>query len=249
MAFGFLAVGAFGATAVTGVAISAATIGAAVTAKSSKKAKESQERQGQAALDVREDEFGRFEQTLSPFIRGETPEQQQQRALIGLEGPEAQQQAQLALETPTTRTIREEGLRGLDQRFSAVGGLGGSNRVREALRLSQQFDRQFSGNQFNMLGALGSQRQGAALALGGAGSQFASGQAQTFQNIGRAQGQENIRTGEIIQGGIEDFGSLALSSLSRQNESGVSRFGPKARPSSPFGTFDVNTLQNVTGTA
>ena len=189
-----------------------ATVAAAViSSESSKSAARKQERAANKALAARRDEFERTEQQMSPFIRGETPEQKQQRDLVGLNGPEAQAAAQAALETPTTRAIREDSLRGLDQRFSAFGGLGGSNRVRAAIQESQNLDRRFSGQQFNQLGALAGQRMGAAQALAGVGSSSASGQAQILQNIGTVQAQGAIRQGQAFQSGVEGLGSIALS--------------------------------------
>ena len=192
------------------VAAGATLVSSGVQSRSSRKATEAQERQGERALGVQEGEFARFEETLSPFIRGETPEQAQQRALIGLSGPEAQQQAQLALETPTTRRLRQEGLSGLDQRFSAVGGLGGSNRLKALTTFLQDRDTGLAAQKFNQLGALSGQRLGAAQALGGVGSASASGQSQTIQGIGRAQGQGALNQGQAFQSGVEGLGAIGL---------------------------------------
>lgn len=209
------------AAVIAGVAVVGSTV---VASKSAKDAAEAQKLQSEKALSVQQDEFSRIEEQLTPFIRGETPEQAQQRALVGLDGPEAQQAAQLALETPTTRALRTQGFRSLDQRASAVGQLGGSNRLKALAEFSGNLDRQLSGNQFNQLGALSGQRLGAAQALGGVGSASVSGQAQTLQGIGRTQAAGIRGQGQAFQSGLEGLGAIGLN-LANQPQQSTSGLG------------------------
>lgn len=182
-----------------------------IQAKGAQKAANVQAAQGERGIDLIREQFGKTEEALTPFIRGETPEQEQQRALTGLLGPEAQQEAQLALETPTTRNLRSEGFRSLDQRASAAGQLGGSNRLKALAEFSSNLDRQFSGQQFNKLGALSGQRLGAAQALGGVGSTAAGGQANLATGIGRAKAQGELGESQAFQSGLEGLASLGVS--------------------------------------
>jgi len=195
-----------------------ATVGSSLLgAKSAKEATQAQTQQGERGIDLLREQFGRTEQALTPFIRGETPAQRQQRAFLGLEGEEARTAAQGTLETPATRRLRSEGFRSLDQRASATGALGGSNRLRALQEFSQGLDVQRQGERFNQLGALTQQPLSAALGLGGIGSTAASGQAQLAQGIGAAQGQGALRRGQAFQSGLEGLGSIFLSgSTNRQ---------------------------------
>ena len=137
-----------------------------IEARGVRKATEAQERSGERGIELIREQFGKTEQALTPFIRGETPAQLEQSALLGLQGEEARIAAESNLETPSTRRLREEGLRGLDQRFSAVGGLGGSNRLKALSSFLQQRDVQGKDQRFNQLGAITQQPLSAALGLG-----------------------------------------------------------------------------------
>ena len=46
-----------------------------IEARGARKASEAQERQGERGIGLIEEQFGKTEEALSPFIRGETPEQ------------------------------------------------------------------------------------------------------------------------------------------------------------------------------
>ena len=188
---------------------------ALLQSRSARKAEEAQTAQSERGIQLLEAQRERTEQALSPFIRGETPAQQLQAQSLGLEGPEGQAAFEATLETPTTRRLREEGLRALDQRFSAVGGLGGSNRVRAAIRASQGLDVAQAAQRRNELAAFTGQRLAPAQALAGVGSQAAGGQAQLAQGLGFAQGQAQLQRGQAFQSGLEGLGSIALSQFGK----------------------------------
>lgn len=198
---------------------------ALISADSADSAVDAQTQQSERGIQFLEDQAEVSRQELTPFVRGETTEQQFQRDLIGLNGPEAQQIAQATLETPATRALETEGFRSLDQRASTVGGLGGSNRLRELQRFSQNLDAQLQNTAFNQAGALTSQRLGAAGALTGAGAQAASGQAQIAQGIGQAQGLGALQRGQAFSSGLEGIGSVLFEGATSDQAGKGSPFG------------------------
>ena len=143
---------------------------------------------------------------LDPFAAGGGAAFQQQQAMLGLLGPEAQQQAmQTIQESPGQKFIRERSQRNLLRNQAAIGGLGGGN-VRTALaEQGAGFAAQDIENQFSRLMGLtqvgaGAAGQGAALqvagggniaqALGGTAAAQASGILGAQQ--ARQQGLQNI---------------------------------------------------------
>ncbi len=122
---------------------------------------------------------------LNPYI--ETGEQalQQQRALTGLSGAEAQQQAfnQFA-QSPGQKFLQDRAQRNLLRSSAAIGGLGGGN-VREALvQQGIGFAQQDLDRTYGRLAGLSGQGLGAV----GAGGQFGMGAASNIANLQTAGG-------------------------------------------------------------
>ena len=121
---------------------------------------------------------------LKPFQEAGVGALEQQQALLGLLGSEAQQQAFAGLqESPGQKFIRERQQKALLRGASAIGGLGGSN-VRTALQQQAAgFAQQDIQNQFGRLGQLAGQGQSAATNIGQFGTQ-AVGQQNQFRQAG-----------------------------------------------------------------
>lgn len=93
--------------------------------------------QEEAALRAQELAGGRFEQIVTPGLEIGQQAQQQQAALSGALGPEAQQAAfQGFQESPGTAFLREQGLREVGSQ-AALTGQGGGNRLRALTEFSQ----------------------------------------------------------------------------------------------------------------
>ena len=118
---------------------------------------------------------------------GTTP-LQQQLAMAGVLGPEAQRKFyQGYVESPEVQFLREQGMQAINQQAAATGRLGSSSRLRALSELNQQLAQQGVAQQFNRLGALSGMQLGAAQALGGFGTQAAGMQGQALQAAGAAQ--------------------------------------------------------------
>lgn len=169
----------------------------------------------EGAAIIRE-QFEDVKARLDPFIEPGAPALQQQAALSGALGPDAQREAFAAFqESPGVQFLREQGLRGINTGEAATGGLGGGERLRELTRFSQGLALQDFNAQFNRLGAVTGTGLTAAGNLGGVSGVAAAGQSQALQAAGAAKaggivGQAAGRREGIAQvaqviGGISDI--------------------------------------------
>lgn len=151
----------------------------------------------------------RFEETqamIRPQVEAGDIARQQQMALLGLSGQEAQQTAYAGLqESPAQQFLRERGQRALLQNQAAVGGLGGGNVLSALQQQGIGFAQQDIENQYNRLAGLSGSGQVATTNIGqlGAGAAQQAGQygmqaagAQASGILGtqqaRAQGTQQI---------------------------------------------------------
>lgn len=187
------------------------------------RASQQQAQASQAGIEEQRRQFEATRQALAPFAQAGTqalggfaPYQaaglqafQQQQALAGLQGQQAQRAAIGALEaSPEYQALARQGEEAILQRASATGGLRGGN-VQAALAqfrpamLQQLIDQQyqrlggFAGTGLQTTGALASMGQSAAAQQGQFGANVASnignllaqqGQAQALGTVGMARG-------------------------------------------------------------
>jgi len=150
-----------------------------------------------------------------PSIEAGDLARQQQLALLGLLGPEAQTAANTQFaESPGQQFIRERQQRALLRNQGAIGGLGGGN-VRTALQeQAAGFAAQDQQNQFNRLSSL---TGGAQVGVGNVG-QFGQASTQNITNLLAQQGQagaSGILGGQQAQAqGIGNAASLAAAFFS-----------------------------------
>lgn len=155
---------------------------------------------------------------LAPFQEAGVGALEQQQALLGLSGTEAQQTAFTGLEeSPGQKFLRDRAQRNLLRNAGAIGGLGGGN-VRSALvEQGVGFAQQDLQNQFGRLGQLAGQGQAATTSVGQFGSTAASNIAnlQQFGGAARASGilgKASVApqvTGQLLQLGGQFAGALA----------------------------------------
>lgn len=157
--------------------------------------------QAEAARRNQELAGGRFEQIVTPGLEIGQQAQQQQAALSGALGPEAQQAAfQGFQESPGTQFLREQGLREVGTQ-AAVTGQGGGNRLRALTEFSQGLALQDLSRQQQQLGQLS--QQGIQLAGTGAtltGLETGGISAEGAAEAARATAGSQAITGLIGQG-------------------------------------------------
>lgn len=173
------------------------------------------ERAALAGVEELRRQFDITQEQLAPFREAGVRSLGAQEALLGLAGPEAQQQAFAQLqESPGQRFLRERQQRALLRNQAAIGGLGGGN-IRTALQQQAAgFAQQDIQNQFGRLAGLTGGGGQAATNIGQFGQQTASGISGLLGQAGQARasgilGAQQARAGMVQQG--TQLAALALS--------------------------------------
>ncbi len=188
--------------------------------------REAAERQAQAAREGQQLVSRQFQQTqqgLQPFITGGLGAFEQQQALAGTLGADRQAQAlgQLA-ESPATQFLREQGLRGLENRAAALGGFGGGQRLKALTRFSQGLALQDLNRQRAEIARIAQQGLTAGTALGGAGAQQAARQAQLIGQEGAAEAAGAVAGPSAIRGLLGQAAGLGAAFLLAPTTGGLS---------------------------
>ncbi len=171
-----------------------------------KKAGKAIQKSSEAAAASTRELFGETKEQLLPFIQGGAPAFEQQQALSGALGPEAQAEAFANFqEDPGTEFLREQGLRLIESGAGATGGLGGGDRLRELTKFSQGLALQNLGSRFNQLGAVPGTGLTAAQALGGVSGGAASGISQALQAAGAGKAAGITGQAAGLRGGIQQL--------------------------------------------
>lgn len=182
------------------VAVAAATVvGGVIASDASKDASKASAAGTASSIEESQRQFDLTREDFAPTREAGLGALEQQQALIGLSGQEAQQAALGGLEVSAGQQfIRDRAQKNLLRNQAAIGGLGGGN-VRTALvEQGAGFAQQDIQNQFGRLGQIAGQGQAATTAgaqIGGqisqgiANTQFAAGQ----NRAGAIQQQSNIQ--------------------------------------------------------
>ena len=221
------------ATAIVGSAV----VGGAVASRSAGKAAKAQQEASGASIEEQRSQFEAMQRVLKPYVDAGTPALRQlasfsdiaqpalneQQALIGLFGPQAQQEAITRIEqSPLYLEQVRQGENAILQQASATGGLRGGN-IQAALAqfrpavLSQMIE-----NQYTKLGGMAGfgaetaanlaklgQASGAGQAA--AGMQMASNIGSALQATGQAQAQAQLAKGQAwgnVAGSVGYLGGL-----------------------------------------
>ena len=173
--------------------------GASQSAKAAEQAGQTQAAASQAGIDEQRRQFDSLVQLMSPYVQAGTGAMQQQQALIGLQGPEAQQQAISGFEqSPLFQSMQQQGENAILQNASATGGLRGGN-VQAALgQFRPQLLNQLIEQQYGRLGGLAAMGQASAAGQAGAGMQSAGNVGNLLANQAQA-----TAGGQIARGGMQ----------------------------------------------
>lgn len=144
-------------------------------------------------------QFDLVQQLLKPYVEAGAPALQQQQALIGLQGAEAQQQAISALEgSPLFQAQVRQGEEALLQRASATGGLRGGNIQAALAQFRPQMLQREIETQYGRLGGLTSLGQQSAAGVGTAGMQTGARVAGLYGDVGAAQAGKELAQGQAF---------------------------------------------------
>lgn len=138
----------------------------------------------EASIAEQRRQFDAVQELLKPYVTAGQGAIEGQQGLLGLAGPEAQQQAIAALEAgPQFQSMMKQGENAILQNASATGGLRGGNVQATLAQFRPQLLSQLIESQFSKLGT-----------VSGLGQASAAGQAaaaqQTGANIGNALTQQ-----------------------------------------------------------
>jgi hypothetical protein len=183
--------------------------GASQSAKAAEQAGQTQAAASQAGIDEQRRQFDSLVQLMSPYVQAGTGAMQQQQALIGLQGPEAQQQAISGFEqSPLFQSMQQQGENAILQNASATGGLRGGN-VQAALgQFRPQLLNQLIEQQYGRLGGIAGTGLGVTNSLVNLGQASAAGQGAqglaSASNIGNLLGNQAqaIAGGQMARGNV-----------------------------------------------
>lgn len=146
-------------------------------------------------------QFDLVQQLLKPYVEAGAPALKQQQALIGLQGPQAQQEAISALEQGAGFQAQvRAGEEALLQRASATGGLRGGNIQAALAQFRPQMLQREIETQYGRLGGLTSLGQQSAAGVGTAGMQTAGRVAGLYGDVGAAQAGAELAQGQAMAG-------------------------------------------------
>jgi len=198
---------------VTGIAIGAPIVTGYLSREAQKEAASTaagaQTKAAKLGIEEQRRQFDELRELLSPYVQAGTGALGAQQALLGLGGPEAQQQAISGIETsPYFQALTRQGEEGILQSASATGGLRGGNVQGALAQYRPQVLQQLIENQYSKLGGLTQLGQASAAGVGAAGQNTGlnvanllgqSGQAQAAQALAQGQAQANLY-GDVTQG-------------------------------------------------
>ena len=160
---------------VTGLVVGGSQlVGGAIQSRAAGKAAGQQVQAAEAGIEEQRRQFDRLQELLKPYVEAGTPALQAQQALLGLGGPEAQQQAVAGLESsPMFQALARQGEEAMLQQASATGGLRGGNIQAALAQFRPQMLAQAIEQQYGRLGGLTALGQQSAAGVGSAGMQSA----------------------------------------------------------------------------
>ena len=163
-------------------------LGAEQKRKSVSQASSAQQQSYQMGIDEQRRQFDELRRLLEPYTQAGLPALKQQQALLGLEGPEAQQAAISAIESqPGFQSMIQQGENSMLQNASATGGLRGGNLQGAMAQFRPQMLAQAIQDQYSRLGGMTSLGQQSAAGVGSAGMQTGRGISDLFGQMGAAR--------------------------------------------------------------
>ena len=160
---------------VTGLVVGGSQLaGGAIQSRAAGKAAGQQVQAAEAGIEEQRRQFDRLQELLAPYVQAGQPALQAQQDLLGLGGPEAQQEAIAGLESsPMFQALARQGEEAMLQQASATGGLRGGNIQAALAQFRPQMLAQAIEEQYGRLGGMTALGQQSAAGVGGAGMESA----------------------------------------------------------------------------
>lgn len=159
-----------------------------------------------AGIEEQRRQFDKLVELMAPYVAAGEGGMAGQQALVGLKGPEAQQQAISALEqSPEFASLVQQGENALLQQASATGGLRGGNTQAALAQFRPQILSALIEQQYGRLGGLTKIGQASAAGQAAAGMETGSNVANLLQQGGAAQAGAAIAAGSVPR---QTFGDI-----------------------------------------
>lgn len=201
-------------------------IGGERNRQASSQASSAQVGSAQAGIDNQNRQLEIMRALLEPYTQAGLPALQQQQALLGLGGKEAQQAAIDAIQNGVGfQEAISQGENAMRQNASATGGLRGGNFQAALAQFRPSMLAQAINDQYSRLGGMTQLGQNSAAGVGAAGMQSANSIGNLLQQQGAARaggylGQANAQNqmlGSIFQGFGSMYGSGAFGKSNSSN--------------------------------
>ena len=203
--------------ALAGIAVGGATlVSGYMQGEAAKDAASTQAQASEAGIQEQRRQFDVVQKLLEPYVTGGTKAFEQQQALVGVQGPEAQRAAIAALEQgPAFQALLQQGENALLQQASATGGLRGGNVQAALAQFRPQLLSQLIEQQYSQLGGLTKYGQASAAGTGAAAQESGANIASLLAQQGAAQAGAQLAAGKAfasspaaISGGLGIFSGL-----------------------------------------
>jgi len=183
-------------------------------------AAETQSAAADAGIEEQRRQFDKMQEILAPYVTTGTDAMAQQRALTGLDGPEAQAAAmQLISDSPEMAAMAQQGENALLQQGSATGGLRGGNIQGALAQFRPQMLSSLINQQYGRLGGLAQMGQASAAGVGAGAMQTGANVADLLGQQGAAIAGGQIAAGNAAQQPLNMIGQMA--GLYGMNKMGV----------------------------
>ena len=180
--------------------------GASAVASAGKRAGKIQAKAAQAAIEEQRRQFDKFIELMSPYVAAGAPALEQQQALIGLKGPEAEQAAIEAIaSSPQLQALAQQGEQAMLQQASATGGLRGGNIQAALAQFRPQLLQQLIEQRYGRLGGMTGLGVESSSIQGQQGLNVASNIGNLLLGKGAAQAGSVIAQGGAQRQGFADF--------------------------------------------
>lgn len=154
-------------------------------------------------------QFDALVELMAPYVTAGEGAISQQQALIGLQGPEAQQQAIAGFEqSPLFQSLTRQGEEAILQQGAATGGLRGGNIQMALSQFRPQVLNSLIEQQYNRLGGITSLGQSSAAGQGTSGISSASNISNLLANQGQAIAGGQIAKGNVARQTFQDVLSI-----------------------------------------
>ena len=216
--------------------------GSSAAASAGKRAGKIQAKAAQAGIEETRRQFDALIQLMSPYVAAGAPALEQQMAMAGLRGPEAEQAAIEAIAaSPQLEALARQGEEAILQRASATGGLRGGNVQAALAQFRPQLLQQLIEQRYSQLGGFTDIGRTSALSQGEAGMLTGTNVANLLLGKGAAMAGSKLAAGQrdmmqfndmmriggaIASGGMTEFASGLKSGIS----SLAGLFGAKSTP-------------------